>query len=364
MHSKLITITLLCLTITLLGAHSENYAFSGGSGNQEDPFKISNVEDLQHIHQFLNSHFILSNDINLNDVEWDPVGSFSKPFSGSFNGNGFAISNLNIISDSKVVGFFGVIKNAEISNLNLNDVFVHSSRQFVGGLAGGSINSSINSVSVSGKVSSDSYAVGGLVADSYLTSFTSSSFAGVVSAHRSTVGGLAGFLTSGSIKDSFSSADVIANSSFVAPAGQVGGLAGGGWGSSISSSIFYGNISIDSDAYYSSNPTSSWSSKIILETGGLFGVSSTDSFCIDSFYDTTTSSSELFNECGIGLSTEDLQTPIKASGIYSSWSEDIWNFGTSTEYPTLKKAIANEISEECNCVVIDSVKFCSSPECF
>ena len=32
-----------------------------------------------------------------------------------------------------------------------------------------------------------------------------------------------------------------------------------------------------------------------------------------------------------------MQSPMTATGIYSSWSEEIWNFGTNKQYPALKK---------------------------
>ena len=39
---------------------------------------------------------------------------------------------------------------------------------------------------------------------------------------------------------------------------------------------------------------------------------------------------------GTGKTTMELQSPTMAIGIYSSWSTDVWDFGTTTQYPALQ----------------------------
>ena len=70
------------------------------------------------------------NDINLSDLGfWVPIGTESSPFTGEFDGNGYTIRNLiivsNIITDNIVdAGLFGVCKNSTtiIKNLHVSGV--------------------------------------------------------------------------------------------------------------------------------------------------------------------------------------------------------------------------------------------------
>ena len=60
----------------------------------------------------------LTADIALSS-DWEPVGTSSIPFTGTFEGNGYTISNLSISSTAADVGFFGVVggTNAKIRNV-------------------------------------------------------------------------------------------------------------------------------------------------------------------------------------------------------------------------------------------------------
>ena len=49
----------------------------------------------------------LLDDINLNNVEWAPIGNSSNAFSGVFDGQGYTISNLKVNSASGYAGLFG-----------------------------------------------------------------------------------------------------------------------------------------------------------------------------------------------------------------------------------------------------------------
>lgn len=68
----------------------------------------------------LNAH--LAADINLNEVNWTPIGTSNAPFSGNFDGNGYSVSGLNV-SDT-VAGLFGETNGAYISSL-IVEGYVH-----------------------------------------------------------------------------------------------------------------------------------------------------------------------------------------------------------------------------------------------
>ncbi len=99
------------------------------------------------------------------------LGSEGVPFSGSYNGGGYAILNLRITSDAERVGLFAA-NSGEISNVSLQSGEVRGSsaeRCFVGGLVGlnfqsGSITACSNRARVVG--GAGAY-VGGIVGYNY-----------------------------------------------------------------------------------------------------------------------------------------------------------------------------------------------------
>lgn len=131
---------------------------------------IKTAEDLQKIADNLTGKYIIMNDIDLSDVDWIPIGSDNKPFRGTLNGNGYKIKNLKINADkgaeTENVGFFGVISDATISNIILEDINIETPGTYnkgsVGLLAGRAENCNIDNVSVSGSASGHQK-VGGLI---------------------------------------------------------------------------------------------------------------------------------------------------------------------------------------------------------
>ncbi len=79
----------------------------------------------------------LTQDIDLGAKEWMPIGNASKRFSGSFDGNGHAIHNLLIDSDTNYIGLFGYLAaGAVVTDIYL-DGSISSSFETNGGYAGG-----------------------------------------------------------------------------------------------------------------------------------------------------------------------------------------------------------------------------------
>lgn len=68
--------------------------------------------------------YYLANNIDLTGVTWSPIGvaGTGTMFVGSFDGNGYTISNLNINSDTANYGLFGVVgSGATITGLTIED---------------------------------------------------------------------------------------------------------------------------------------------------------------------------------------------------------------------------------------------------
>ena len=115
--------------------------FKFGSGTQEDPYLITNGAELRYLANQVNSgnaydgsYFELISDIDFNDKEWTPIGNYTNPFKGAFNGAGHTIANLTIPTSSSLptsitaYGIFGsigdsnnktIIKNLQIDNAKI-----------------------------------------------------------------------------------------------------------------------------------------------------------------------------------------------------------------------------------------------------
>ncbi len=199
--------------------HGSGIAFGGGSGTADDPYRLCTPAHLEAIgsnSSALDATFVVLNDIDMIEVaDFAVIGDDDTPFTGEFDGGGFAIRNLTIDrTDASQVGLFGVIaEGAHIRRAILEDAAVSGADE-VGALAGmsaGEIENSRATGSVTGTTS-----VGGLVGDNRGTIGGAS--ADVTTTGVSKVGGLAG-----------ENIGVIANSHAmgrVVGEGSVGGLAG------------------------------------------------------------------------------------------------------------------------------------------
>ncbi|WP_448384847.1 hypothetical protein [Fervidobacterium sp.] len=152
--------------------------FAGGNGTAEDPYLIGNARQLQNINktEYLTAgkYFKLIADIDLTDVTWTPIGTYSSnlstsAFVGVFDGNGKKIRNLTYSDSSKAnVGVFGYIYNATVTNLIIENANI-TAKQYVGVLSGGAKNSTVEKVGVRNSTITavnNNYAyVGGLIGD-------------------------------------------------------------------------------------------------------------------------------------------------------------------------------------------------------
>ena len=130
LKSNLPIVFLMTLGLACLPCHAQ---YAGGSGTPEDPYQIATAQDLLELGDEPNDydkHFILTADIDLSEyafnqavIAWDtePNTEYFQgtEFSGSFDGKGYAISNLRVTGDA-CLGLFGKIESqGEVSNLGL-----------------------------------------------------------------------------------------------------------------------------------------------------------------------------------------------------------------------------------------------------
>ncbi|MGI6605864.1 MAG: cadherin-like beta sandwich domain-containing protein [Peptococcia bacterium] len=124
---------------------------------------------MNEVREELTAHYQLGADIDLSVYEnWVPIGDWENSFTGSFDGNGYVISNMTIdMPEEYYLGLFGVAwGGSSLNNVKLENASVVGAG-CVGGLAGDCAANTVNNCSVRGRVTalSDSYA-GGLIGGS------------------------------------------------------------------------------------------------------------------------------------------------------------------------------------------------------
>ena len=144
-------------------------------GKTEDrPILINSCAQLAYLakqvndgYSYENTYFKLTDDLNLADKKWTPIGEMSGCFSGHFDGNNHEIFGLKVDGSPYYAGLFGRISGGSVKNVNIRSGSVRTDNDAhdsaAGGIAGhiyygGRIENSTASVNVSGKSN-----VGGVV---------------------------------------------------------------------------------------------------------------------------------------------------------------------------------------------------------
>ncbi|MBN2829536.1 MAG: T9SS type A sorting domain-containing protein [Candidatus Cloacimonetes bacterium] len=125
-----------------------------------DEYVISSLDDLKTMLAFSQSDykFILVCNLDLSD---EPE-FFIPYFSGSFNGNGHSISNLNLSSSNRSnIGLFGILYNATVERLAVDNIQIQGNSN-LGGISGFTNNTTIRNCHVNGSIGGWRY-IGGLV---------------------------------------------------------------------------------------------------------------------------------------------------------------------------------------------------------
>lgn len=229
--------------------------FAAGKGTKEDPYQISDKEQLVAFAKSLNDDVLytgkyveLTTDIDISDIEnWEPIGGSQFAFNGTFDGKNHVINGLKEGTKdsprklstktedfSNALGFFGTLGvDSVVKNVKLTDVAIYAYREdasFVGGLVGymqgyqesGSYKGAVvDNCSVSGVIESTTHEknayVGGIAARQYKGA--------IINCHskvnlKSTVeygesiaacGGITGMTNRGLVANCYSSGDYFAS---------------------------------------------------------------------------------------------------------------------------------------------------------
>lgn len=103
-----------------------NVEFAGGDGTEGNPYQIDSIEKFVGINDYLDAHYILTNDIDFSSINnWEPLASKDKPFRGTLDGNGYKLCNLNIVNE-EYASIFAVTDGATFDNLNIENINIQS----------------------------------------------------------------------------------------------------------------------------------------------------------------------------------------------------------------------------------------------
>jgi hypothetical protein len=185
-------------------------AFGGGIGSRNNPYLISGgrqlkklVDDVASGQSYANVYFKLTTDIEVTATDWAPIGysdhySYDrKPFSGFFDGDNYTIRGQLLASYYKTFGFFGLIFNGSVSNLNIaaRTGNAYSGDSHTGAIAGRTESSEIKNCHVSGNVSdliSGNSFLGGIVGFIQQSNVSDCTVSGTVRGGEN-IGGIAGY---------------------------------------------------------------------------------------------------------------------------------------------------------------------------
>jgi filamentous hemagglutinin family protein len=215
-----------------------------GDQGDESSGPANSLQGLAHSSK-LSGNYALGADIDASATSgWNsgagfaPIGTWSAPFTGRFDGLGHTIGNLTINRPTaNDVGLFGFTQSTMLSNVGLVGGSV-SGQDRVGGLVGYNYGSIVSNSYATGTVSGED-TVGGLVGYSFLSGSTiNTSYAtGAVTGTGSYVGGLVGGNNSGTISNSYATGNINGSGA--------GGLVGRNAVGTVSNSYATGNVNGD-----------------------------------------------------------------------------------------------------------------------
>ncbi|GBU24617.1 hypothetical protein R83H12_01251 [Fibrobacteria bacterium R8-3-H12] len=333
---------------------------------EETEFTITTAEQLAGLSRLTGTYSMkgitikLGNDIMLNDTTgwqnwadnpprngWTAIGigeNDAAPFSGTFDGDGHAISGVYININYTYQGFFSYVKDGAIKNLGLTAFYIKGI--YVGSLVGKNIGSPISNSYAIGKIES-SASTGGLICvneDSPI-SHSHSHITGNISA-SSYVGGLVGRNTNSPISKSYATGNVEGKDNYV------GGLVGDASGA-ISESYAIGNVTgndgvgglVGNSNNIISNSYAAGAVKGKSKLGGLIGMLANSSSSVTfSYYDM-----EKSGRVDIGKGEPRATDQMKLKSTYTKWDfTEIWGIDKeiNSGYPHLKFSVSSSSAGE------------------
>ena len=197
---------------------------------------INTAAQLNNVRNNLSGNYRLTATIALETYgNWQPIGTESKPFTGTFDGNGYKITGLTIDRKTEeFAGLFGFINGGTITNLALEDVDIVRS-MLAGAIAGVVFYSTITNSYSTGNIFAEFHS-GGIAGVTQSSTITNSYSTGEISSEFRS-GGIVGLVENSIIVNSYSTGNIFASSY------DAGGIAGMVRNSTITNSYSTGEIS-------------------------------------------------------------------------------------------------------------------------
>ncbi len=219
-----------------------------GNGTESNPYEICSKEQITQLATnvgspgYQSAHFRQCANIDYEGSTHTPIGDEGSTFAGTFDGNGYQISNVQINGSAKHLGFFGAVSGATLKNLNFVSPLMtvtEGTTISAGVLAGVAGHTSITSViisngTLSGSTGLDSLALGGLLGAGSAVTIQNSKIEVDITAQSSFAGGVAGHAVTCTLTGVTVMGNIVGN--------VAGGLIGLSKGSTISSSLVTGRI--------------------------------------------------------------------------------------------------------------------------
>ena len=130
------------ITVTAQFERNNTVQFAGGSGTALNPYRITTAQHLENMELYPAAHYILTGNIVLTSVgqgqsNFTPLFDDETMFTGTFDGNGYTISNLTIYNTSTFyTGLFACIgADGKVFDLTLESVHLQGTN-YIGGVAG------------------------------------------------------------------------------------------------------------------------------------------------------------------------------------------------------------------------------------
>lgn len=331
--SLLLSLVLIAGLLVTVPTSAYAAGFDGGDGSQDNPYLISTAAQLHTFRDMVNSgkRYIcgaLTSNIDLQNAQWEPIGLSSSGYSGTFDGNGYAIKNLQI---SEVVNSSG--------GLNGGGLF--------GNLGSSGVVKRVNvagTISINGtyKVPDIGMVVGGnfgTIEECFATVDFKNSVMTATGSGWTNIGGIAG-VNSGTIRNCYTvgsiSATVNGSSMYTL---NVGGIAGKvkTTGSVIENCYSAVTISV------SSNKTTYVGSLVgMMDASGTVKNSYGNSNLCSTLLGTGTSNTSRVSSC-YGMATADMKTAAFVSVLGNAYSTD--KDGVNQGYPVLAALAYDEESD-------------------
>ena len=344
-------------------------AIGDGAGTPYEIYSVSQMNAISDNVALMSNNYKVMCDLDLSGVTWNPIGSSSNQYAGTFDGNNKTISNLSLNGNQDGYGLFAETSGATLTNFKLTNVNVVNATYSTGGLAGKINTTTVSNSSVSGTVQGFGK-TGGLIGNANSgISTISTSYSEVNVSCTSTggnqgyCGGLVGYIftTNSAINNSYATGTVTAPTGGTADG--YGGLVGATFnGIDVTNSYATGNVtgqdSVGGLIGYMSSTTdvvgcfsTGDADSNNTQVGGMIGkyASGSDPGARLSnlfWFDRTADTNDCYSyNTGGNTGNSNCSTHVMESALYnsgsepysgSSWSTSIWEWSGS-DFPTLKQ---------------------------